>query len=120
LAERAALRVLTCQPDRRPLDDERSERQRLGVRPFDPALGERATPALQLAQQFGVDAEAPRHGEQLFIEAREDLAGDGRGRLRDRLARVGDALRLLTLSCFREMGAQGLLDLRETPGKLLC
>src|SRR5439155_10992948 len=103
LAERPPLRVLTRQPDRRPLDDERGERQRLGVRPFDPRLSEGAAPALQLAQQLGVDTEAGRHSEQLLIEAREHLAGDGRGRLRDRLGCVGDALWLLTLSRFREM-----------------
>src|SRR5439155_1327530 len=52
LAEGPPLGVLPGEPGRRPLDDERGERQRLGVGPFDPALGEGPAPALQLAQQF--------------------------------------------------------------------
>src|SRR5213078_2791837 len=83
------------------------------------AFGERATAALQLAQQLGVDTEARRRGEQLFVEAREHLGGDGGRRLERRLRSLGDALRLLALSRLREMGSQGLLDLREALSKLL-
>ena len=39
--ERAALGVLAGEPDRDPLDEERGERERLGLSPVDPALLER-------------------------------------------------------------------------------
>ena len=47
--ERPALGVLAGEPDRDPLDEERGERERLGLAPVDPALLERLAAPLELA-----------------------------------------------------------------------
>ena len=72
LAEGAALGVLARQADGRALHQQRSERERFGVRPFDPlARRERVAPALELLQQFGMHGEAVRNSEQLVVELLE-------------------------------------------------
>ena len=61
MAEGAALGVLAGQPDRRPLHEERCERERLRLRPVDSAaLADRVAPALELRLELAVDAEAGR------------------------------------------------------------
>ena len=58
LAERAALGVLAGEPDRHALGQQRRERQRLGVRPVDSALGpERRAAPLELLAQLRMDRE---------------------------------------------------------------
>ena len=81
--ERAALRVLAGEPDRHAFGEEGRERERLGLRPVDPALlAERLAPALELLGELGVDGEAVGDGEQLARSARSSgSAGTARVRL---------------------------------------
>ena len=82
LAEGAALGVLAGEADRRALDEQRREGERLGVRPVDAALGaDGLAPALELAQQLGMDREALGHREQLLVELAQQLDGHGGGDL---------------------------------------
>ena len=73
MREGAALGVLTRQPHGDPVEDERAERERLGMPPVDPALVERDEAAFELAFQLGVDREALRHAQQLCGERTELL-----------------------------------------------
>src|SRR6266540_6295389 len=100
-------------PDRRTLDQEGSERERLGVRPVDRALLQRGAPAFQLLLELGVDRESLWHGEQLLVQARDELRRHRRVGLRDRALQPGDALRLLPGGLLGEVGPQGLLNLGE-------
>src|SRR6267378_3694978 len=99
LAERAALGVLARQADRRPLDQQRCEGERFGMRPFDaapPAVGsfERVATPLQLLLKLGMDREAVRYREQLAVQLGQHIHGD-RGRwLGRRLPR--DAMRVFS------------------------
>ena len=59
MAERPALGVLTGEPDRRPLADQRGERETFGEPPIDFALaGERRLTSAELRRQFPIDREA--------------------------------------------------------------
>ena len=94
LTEGAALRVLPGQADRRSLDQQRGERQRLRVRPLDALFGHEHVPTpLELLLQLGMHREAVRHREQLLVEPLERLGVDGGGGLGRALAL--DALRLI-------------------------
>src|SRR5207248_7689727 len=77
LAERAALGVLTGQPDWDALGEQRRPGQRLGVRPVDDALLERFAAALDLRLQLPVHAEALGHAQQLLVERAERFRGNG-------------------------------------------
>ena len=113
LAERAALGVLSGEPDRRPLDQERGERECLGVRPLDRALRQGAAAALELFLELGIDAEPRRYDEQLLVQPRQHRGCDGRIRLRDQLLRTGDPLRLLPHAGLGKVRLQRLLDLAQ-------
>ena len=87
LGERAALDVLAGQADRRALGQQRRERQRLGVRPVDPAVGaERLAAALELLDELGMDREALGDAQQLVVEDPQPLGADGGLDLRRRRA----------------------------------
>ena len=68
VGERPALGVLTGEPDRDPLDEQRREGERLGLAPVDPALLERPAPSLELAHELRVRREAVGDAEQLLVE----------------------------------------------------
>ena len=76
--ERAALGVLAGEADRDPLDEQAREGERLGLAPVDPALVERAAPALELLRELRVDGEAVGHAQQLLVQLAQPLGGDGR------------------------------------------
>ena len=61
LAERAALGVLTGEPHRHALGEERCPRERLRVRPIDRPVLERRAPPLDLRPQLPVHLEPFRH-----------------------------------------------------------
>src|SRR5256885_11398005 len=82
LAERAALRVLAREPDRRSLGEERREGQGLRVGPLDLTVGEGGPAPLQLLLQLGNDREAVGHEQQLLVQRREQGGGHGGVRLR--------------------------------------
>src|SRR3954451_12150666 len=87
LRERPALGVLTGEPDRDALGEQRGEREHLGVGPVDPALlAERYAPAIELLDELRVDGEAVRHGEHLVVELAQRVGRDGRRDLRRRRA----------------------------------
>ena len=55
-----------------------AERERLGLRPVDPALlAERLAPPLELARELRVDGEAVGHREELLVQRLEALLRDG-------------------------------------------
>src|SRR5688572_32104431 len=60
-------------------------RSRLGVRPLDGALRQRAAPAVELLLELRIDGEPLGHREQLLVEAREELRGHRRDRKSTRL-----------------------------------
>ena len=68
--ERAALGVLTGQAHRNPLDEQRRERERLGLAPVDAALVDRLAAPLELAQKLRVDREALGHARAAARSAR--------------------------------------------------
>ena len=74
MREGAADDILAGEADRRPLDQQRGERQCLGMAPVD-AVGcrERTAPLLQLADQLRMHREARRPGEQLLVERGDHL-----------------------------------------------
>ncbi len=84
LTEGAALDVLPREPDRRTLEQQRSERQRLGVGPFHSTLDDRLATALQLPLELGMDREAIGRGEQRVVHASEYVGRHRRFGLGDR------------------------------------
>ncbi len=66
--ERAALGVLAGEADRDPLDEQRRERERLGLAPVDAALVERDAATLELPRELRVDGEAVGHAQQLLVQ----------------------------------------------------
>ena len=100
LGERAALGVLAGEAHRRALGQQRRERERLGVRPVDAAVGpDRLAPALELLEQLGMDVEALGEVQQVVVEPDQAVGGDrgldlGRGRAVELVA----ARRLLGLT----------------------
>ena len=77
LRERAALGVLAREPDRDAVDEQRGERERLGLAPVDPAFVERGPAPLELARELRVDGEALRYAQELVGEAAQAFGGDG-------------------------------------------
>ena len=83
MRERPALRVLSRQPHRDPLEHERAERQRFRLPPVDPALFDRRQPPLELALELGMHCETVGNAQKLRGEIAEllrrhtgvDLAG---------------------------------------------
>ena len=76
--EGAASRVLTGQPDRSPLHEQRSERQDLAGAPVDRAVGDRRCATLQLRQHLRVHREAVGWRHVRLGDPLQDLAGDCR------------------------------------------
>ena len=66
----------------RALGEQRGERERLGVRPVDAAVGarlggQRLAPALELFDELGVHGEALGHAQQLLAELAQARGGHG-------------------------------------------
>ena len=111
LAERAALGVLPGEPDRHAFGEQRGERQRLGVRPVDAALGpQRRAPPLELLAELGVHREALGPAEQLLVERDEELG-------RERGVHLEPGSRRLVLRLGRRSpahaGLEALLDVHQ-------
>ena len=85
LAERATPRVLAGEADRTALEQQRAERERLGDRPVDAALGDHLGPLLQLRQQPRMHGEALGHRDLRVADRLQHLRRDrGRRRWSDR------------------------------------
>ena len=80
MRERAALRVLAGQPDRDALDQERRERERLGLAPVDPARVDRLAAALELLISFGCTVKPSGTREQLVVQLAQRPVGGPRSR----------------------------------------
>ena len=78
VGERAALGVLTGQPDRDPILQQRGEGERLGLTPVDSSGPDRLAPALELAQQLLAGCEALGQCEQLLVQRLEPCGWHGR------------------------------------------
>ncbi len=78
LRKRAALRVLPGEPDRDPVDEQRRERERLGLAPVDAALVERRAPSLELARELRMHGEAVGRAQELVGELAQPLGGHRR------------------------------------------
>ena len=73
--ERAALRVLARDSHGRALLDQAPERERLGERPVDPAVGtEHVAAALELGQELGMNREVRRDDQELVVQRLEPVA----------------------------------------------
>ena len=68
MRERAALGVLSRQPDRDALDQERAERQRLRLAPVDSTILDRLKTAVELAFELRVHGEVLRDDQQLLAQ----------------------------------------------------
>ncbi len=66
--EGPALRVLTGEPDRDPLLEQRGECERLGLAPVDPALGDRLAAPLELLGELRIHLEAFGNEQQLVVQ----------------------------------------------------
>jgi len=82
LAERATLDVLAREPDRRALDQQRPEREGLGLRPLHAAMRDGLATPLQLPLELGMDRESVGDREQRLVDTREHVGRDGRLGLR--------------------------------------
>ena len=121
LAERAANGVLPREADRRPVPQERGEREKLGVAPVDGRLVsvERDGPSLELARQLRMNGEAIRDGSQAGVRLAE-LLERHRGLRLGRLLRrngLGPSVEL-ALRLFGAL-ADRCLALREVALRLL-
>ncbi len=83
LAEGAPHGVLAGEPDRRAVDQQRGEGERLGVGPLDAGLRlvEGGQPALELLDELGVEREAGRRRHQRCVERAQRGGVDGGARL---------------------------------------
>src|SRR4029077_1049773 len=113
LAERAALRVLSGEPDRGALAQERRERQGLRVGPLDLAVFEGGAAPLELLQELWDAREAVRNLEELLVQRREERRGNRRLGLGRRRLCAGDPLGLLARSLFAQMRLERLLNVGE-------
>src|SRR5207245_10578446 len=68
MGEGAALPVLPRESDRDSLDDERRERERLGLAPVDAAGLDRLQASLELPHELRMDREPVRHLEQQRVQ----------------------------------------------------
>ena len=91
MRERSPLGVLTREPDRDPVLEERRERKRLGVAPVDSSLTEALAATLELACELRVHVEAVGHLQELLAELEEPI---GRHRRDDGGSGVGLRQRL--------------------------
>jgi hypothetical protein len=95
--ERAALSVLSREPDRDALDEQAGVGERLGLPPVDPAVDDGVAAPLELARQLRVDREVLGDGEKLGVQLAQAISRDRgddplrRGRLREgrRFRRAG-------------------------------
>src|SRR6266849_8219099 len=77
MGEGAAFCVLTGQPDRDSLDEQRAERERLGLAPVDPTFLDGGEPALELPHQLRMDGEVLGDAEQVFVQLPQPFGRDG-------------------------------------------
>src|SRR5947209_6745539 len=77
MREGAAFRVLAGQPDRNSFDEQRAERERLGLAPVDPTFLDRREPALELPHQLRMDGEMLGDAQQLLVQLPQPFGCDG-------------------------------------------
>ena len=103
LREGAPLHVLAGQPDRDAFDEERRERERLGMAPVDSAAGHRRPPALELPGELRMDRELLGCAQELLVQLLERRA---RHRRVDRAGARMSRRAVIDLLGLRERGLQ--------------
>ncbi len=77
MRERSALGVLARESYRDSLDEQRRERERLGLPPVDAALLDRLAPALELLHELRMRREPVGDAQQLVVQRAQTLGVDG-------------------------------------------
>ena len=116
MGERAALGVLSRETNRDALLEQGGERERLGLTPVDPTLGDRLSPSLELLCELRVHLEAFGNAQELVVQLDQALR---RHRGEDGIARVArDALLAWGLG-LQERRAQVVVRLAQRVDRLL-